>query len=241
MTKQLRPLLFQAKEHADLQTEHCFAVKTGALLPFCNRVGNSDVPINDDDVYKVVSFFGDEPFTWFVESTDIETPKILENHAFKFSVDFPAMQLDLTNVASMQYADGIVIKKIDTQDDIAVWIDVVFKSYGISNVAEFTQYINALLEHATSGLLCFYLAFHNNIPAAASMTITYDDIVALHWVGTLKDYRRKGLGFAASHLPLVDAKANGAKAAVLFASKLGEPVYERIGFAEYARYNVYKL
>ena len=89
------------------------------------------------------------------------------------------------------------------------------------------------------GTLRLYVAYYNGRAAAASMALHHGKIIAMHWIATIPEFRNKGLGFAVTHKPLVDSKANGIEQAVLLASAMGKPVYERIGFKQYAVYNVY--
>ncbi len=63
--------------------------------------------------------------------------------------------------------------------------------------------------------------------------------MGLHLVATLPAYRGKGLGYAVSQKPLIDAQQRGASHAILLASEMGKPVYQKIGFKEYALCNVY--
>jgi len=58
-------------------------------------------------------------------------------------------------------------------------------------------------------------------------------------LGTIPAYRKRGLGFAVSRHALVEAKKNGYKTALLFASVMGKPLYEKIGFREYALYKFF--
>jgi hypothetical protein len=49
-----------------------------------------------------------------------------------------------------------------------------------------------------------------------------------------------GIGTAMTVIPLLYAKDNGYNIGVLQASEAGEPVYRKIGFEEYCRFNVYR-
>ncbi len=66
----------------------------------------------------------------------------------------------------------------------------------------------------------------------ASMTYTTSDVVGLHFVGVPQKSRNKGIGKLISSIPLYYYKQLGYKYGVLRASKLGYPVYCRIGFKE---------
>jgi GNAT superfamily N-acetyltransferase len=49
-------------------------------------------------------------------------------------------------------------------------------------------------------------------------------------VGTIPSARGLGIGAAITLKPLLDARAQGYRYGVLFATEMGQPVYERIGF-----------
>jgi predicted GNAT family acetyltransferase len=149
------------------------------------------------------------------------------------------MHIDLQKVQPVVY-DSITVKEITEPSDLETWIDIIVKSYG-TNAAEFTKFIQYISDNAAPTALHFYTAYYQDIPAAASMVIRSGTTIALHWVGTLPEYRGKGLGYAVSHTPLIDAKHNHATHAVLFASTMGKPIYERLGFRKYALYDVYGL
>lgn len=78
-------------------------------------------------------------------------------------------------------------------------------------------------------------------PVATTMSVYNQDVVAVHWLGTLPEYRRRGIGYAITHKSLLDAYKQRCREAVLFGSVLGKSVYERIGFRVYAIYNTYGL
>jgi len=236
MMKLLYPLLFVIND-SFFKVEHAFATKTGALLPFCNRAGNIS-PINTEDINQIKKYFDSMPFRWFIESTDTESIQLLEQNGLEFKIAFPAMKMPLSNIKKVNY-DHIEVKEINSSD-LSVWIAIVLKSYNIES-PEFKKFIEYQVKHAAPDVLHFYLASYKGTIAAASMTITFEDVVSLQWVGTLPEYRNKGLGYAVSHQPLVDAQNRGYNTAVLFASQLGKPVYERLGFEQYAVYNTYGL
>ena len=86
----------------------------------------------------------------------------------------------------------------------------------------------------------FYVGYYKNEPCAASMLILRKDITDIHWVGTLPAYRKKGIGHAISHWPLHDIK-NKVTNAILFASEMGKPLYESMGFITVAESQVYEV
>ncbi|MEU5381488.1 MULTISPECIES: GNAT family N-acetyltransferase [unclassified Streptomyces] len=76
----------------------------------------------------------------------------------------------------------------------------------------------------------FYLAEVDGVPVGTGMTSVSGDLLGIFNVSTLPHYRRRGYGRAVT-IELVRAgHAAGATTAYLYASKMGEPVYESVGF-----------
>lgn len=87
--------------------------------------------------------------------------------------------------------------------------------------------------------LTWFLARVNGQAAAAAMVLASQSIAGIYWVGTRPDLRGRALGEACTRVATNHAFACGARAVVLQASRLGAPVYSRIGFREITRYPWY--
>ena len=85
-----------------------------------------------------------------------------------------------------------------------------------------------------------YIGYFQGIPAAVGMALNHGNIATLHWIGTLPEYRKKGLGTAITLKALHDLQAAGCTHALLLSSALGKPIYERMGFKQYMLYHMYK-
>jgi GNAT superfamily N-acetyltransferase len=72
--------------------------------------------------------------------------------------------------------------------------------------------------------------------AVACSTMFLDGKVAGLWhITTLERARRRGIGAAMTIAPLADARGLGYSTAILYASEMGEPLYQRLGFRELLR------
>jgi ribosomal protein S18 acetylase RimI-like enzyme len=65
---------------------------------------------------------------------------------------------------------------------------------------------------------------------ACNIVVEGGGIASVWGIATLPETRRKGIGAAITLGPLLDSRAAGYRYAGLFATELGAPVYERIGF-----------
>lgn len=222
----------------DFQTEHCFVMKSGVDYPFGNRICNWENP-SDDEIDQVLGYMRRTPCYWFVDAKDTETIRSVQKKGLRQSSEYPAMAIDLRQVKPIAYPPEVEVRKITNQADVITWISIVARAFPLSGKG-FTTFVRYILKRAKPGIVNLYLAYFNGVPVASNMTIRHGDVVSVHWIATLQDYRGKGIGTAVSHKPLLDARAAGCKQAILFATEMGKPVYAKLGYKEYAHYKVFK-
>lgn len=92
----------------------------------------------------------------------------------------------------------------------------------------------ALLE---SPKVRLYLGRIDGEAVGTSMMFLSSGVAGLYQVEVSPEHRRRGIGTAMTLAPMEDARQLGYRIAVLQASKMGEPVYRKIGFKSYFRYN----
>jgi GNAT superfamily N-acetyltransferase len=150
------------------------------------------------------------------------------------------MAVDLRQVSLCILDDNITVKQLTEQEEIlAIWVTVAATAFGIS-LPDFKKFIEYLLSAEEGRRVQFYVAYYRGIPAATAMLILRDGVADMHWVGTLVEYRRKGLGYAISCYPLQKVKAM-VDTVVLFASEMGRSVYEKMGFSVVEFCRVYSV
>jgi hypothetical protein len=222
----------------DFKTENCFASQSNCNLARFNRAYHINT-FSDEEVEAIKIEFGRVPFTWTVQAGDFYAESMLEKHEFiKYPHPFSGMKADIKNITDEIYAPHITIKEIDQGNDIDKLVDIISVSHSIPEKDELRKGINSLLIKGSVSVK-LYLGFYEDVACAASIIIYHKDIVTLHMIGTLPEYRSKGLGYAVTHKPLVDAALNGINQAVLMASSMGQSLYKKMGFEEYAQYHVY--
>ena len=81
-----------------------------------------------------------------------------------------------------------------------------------------------------SGRITFYLAELDGVPVGTGMTATSGDLTGIFNITTLPGYRQRGYGRAVTVEMVRAGFAAGAGTAYLYASRMGEPVYQSVGF-----------
>jgi GNAT superfamily N-acetyltransferase len=78
-------------------------------------------------------------------------------------------------------------------------------------------------------------------PVASSRLILGAGVAGIYGVGTVPEARRRGIGAAMTHVPLLQARALGYRIATLHPSPMGLGSYRRLGFEEYCFLDRYVL
>lgn len=81
-----------------------------------------------------------------------------------------------------------------------------------------------------------YVGYLEGEPVAVSSLVMAAGLAGIYAVATLPAARRRGIGAAMTLHAMAEGKRRGARHAVLQATPMGLPVYERLGFAQVHEY-----
>jgi hypothetical protein len=182
---------------------------------------------------------GELPCDWIVgpRSCPLNLSEYLEKHNLKKQYSMAGMAIDLPSLKTkIALPDNIQIEIVDTKDKLELWAAVVSKALWKGEPFEACLFEDLIHDPNFE----FYLAFHKNEAVASSMLILSSGVAEINMVSTIKNYEKRGIGSAMTLTPLLVARERGYKFGVLQASVPGEPVYLKIGFKEYCRFNVYR-
>ena len=192
------------------------------IAQLCFKMENGEIP--NEWVVGPRSFPSD--LGYYLEKNNI----IKQSSMTGMAIDIKKMDLTLT------IPDNLYIELVDTKSKMLVWTDVV--SRGLWNGETFES---CLFENLISNPnYKFYIAYLNGEAVASSMLMLSHNVAGIDMVSTIRKYQGMGIGTAMTVTPLLYAKDKGYNIGVLQASEAGEPVYRKIGFEEYCRFDVYK-
>jgi GNAT superfamily N-acetyltransferase len=167
--------------------------------------------------------------------------KYLTAHGFTYSGEGPCMAIDLQKLEERHTApDGFRIMEIRDYTGLKKWCHIKVKGFGQSADME-----PALLEWMATDLglkqpMKLYLGLLNGWPVSTSAYFLGAGVAGIYSVATLPEARGRGIGYAMTLHPLLEARRLGYRAGVLQASAMGLPVYRKMGFKEYGRVAGYR-
>ncbi|BFV59242.1 hypothetical protein KCMC57_up43460 [Kitasatospora sp. CMC57] len=126
-------------------------------------------------------------------------------------------------------ANGVTVTEVHGADELAAVERVVVDGFPIEARQPWQRGV-----HLPPGLLAesgyrAWLGRVDGAPAAACMTYDNGETVGVYWVAVLPEFRSKGLGRAVLSPALV---AQAGRVTTLVATRLGQPLYQRLGFVE---------
>jgi ribosomal protein S18 acetylase RimI-like enzyme len=143
-------------------------------------------------------------------------------------------------IPSKDLPAGVTLKPIVDATGAAEFASVVIDSYqSLGMPKETGEFMFETPERMLRPYNYFVVAYLDEKPVSAAMIIFSHSIAGIYWVGTLESARKKGLGEACTVMVTNEAFRRGASCVILQASQFGEPIYRRLGFQEFTRYQWY--
>lgn len=147
----------------------------------------------------------------------------------------PCMVADLQqmNEAALSAVPlGFVIEEVRDEKMLLDFKRVFVETYGIPDWAG-QGWVDATL-HAGIGRTPWkmFVGYLNGTAVATNMLFNGGGVASVYAVATLPSAQRQGIGGAITLKPLLEARHMGYRYAVLFATEMGVPVYERLGFRQ---------
>jgi membrane protein YdbS with pleckstrin-like domain/GNAT superfamily N-acetyltransferase len=184
------------------------------------------------------------PLTWWVGPADrprglerLLRGAGLERHAVR-----AALWADLERLAVPELAPGgLRIVPVRDAERLAAFARVVAPGAAPPDPGR-----RRFLELAAPALLAegaplrLYVGMLGGEPVGAVVLAVGGGVVGLHDLCTLEAYRGRGVGTALAAQPLLDAREEGARTAVVQAPPGQEGILARLGFTPYGRYTAYR-
>ncbi len=189
------------------------------------------------------------PFSWWVGPTstpDTLCEVLISRGMTQAPFDTPGMAIDLRvlNEQLLEKAtrrSKTVVQRVQTKTELKEWVGIAGKVFGLTpkTVEAFYEMHSPHIGHRAKGDVVDYIAFIEGEPVGVSYLAYSAGVVGLYSVGTLNDYRGKGIGTAVSLAPLLEAKQQGYEIGTLQAAQMAINLYIRMGFKTCCQFKTY--
>ena len=259
-TRGLRPVAYNAKhmDPVDYNFMHAIASfaatsKTGEV--FENRdmlLTNTRAPVAEFNqaflkrpdyklsraLDKVIAYYEHAglPFCLQFPSEHASVGAELEARGFTPAEPIPGMVISPLAV-SVAKAEDLTIRQATDGAVLADFQRTAFESFGYPVELAALALTEELMRLPHAALFVGYVG---DEPACCSALVITGDMAGIYWVGTRERHRRRGLGAAMTAHAVEVGRERGCRVASLEASRLGAPVYRRMGFTttrHYLRFN----
>lgn len=182
------------------------------------------------------------PVMWWIGSTTqpLDLGQRLRNRGF-YLEQMPGMAVNLHTLPDNTIVpENFHIARVRDTNTLHHWVKVNAAPY------DFLDYINdaffkCYLQHGFDDAVSLrnYIGWLDDTPVACSTLFLGAGVAGIYSVATLPHARHKGIGTAMTLYPLLAARAEGYHIGVLSASQMGLSIYQKMGFQEYCKTNMY--
>jgi ribosomal protein S18 acetylase RimI-like enzyme len=204
--------------------------------PLFNAVLEADIEPGqvDDAIDAVCAFFGERamPWNWTVwpKAKPADLGEHLLRRGFTLSYEMPGMAKDL-RAYEPRPLDNCVREASDAAS-FDLWNRAVVRAFGLMpEAAEFFGGMSPLAGQPGAPIRCFS-AFDGDQVVSVGMVCYVAGVAGLYCIGTMPEARRRGFGEKIMHACLSAAVEDGYDTAILHSSRMGLPMYEKLGFEE---------
>jgi hypothetical protein len=209
----------------------------GSPSPFGNVVVMRR-PLDRDEwdtaARRMHDFFGDRPGGTFLVFSAWPTPDL---RPLDFGrIGHPPVMFRPAGPAAVPEIDGFVVRAVDDAAGAEAWEHVMVHGYPVGELQPFTPGCllpeRALVERRWRHLV----GYLDGTPVATGSAFVGPEHVHVEFISALADARGRGIGYA---MTAATSNVEASRPAMLIASDLGKPTYDRLGYLTLSRFTLW--
>lgn len=178
------------------------------------------------------------PMLWLIGPST--RPSDLSAHLIGFGLthmaDDSAMAIDLQTLPmNLHVPTGFTSEAVDDLGTLRTWCGFTDQTV----VADALFAWGQTLGFAPEREIVHFLGRLDGRPVATATLVLGGGVAGIYNVMTVPDAQRRGIGALMTVRPLAVARARGYRLGILQSSKMGYPLYRRLGFQDYCRIGIY--
>jgi ribosomal protein S18 acetylase RimI-like enzyme len=176
-------------------------------------------------------------FTWWLmpDLVRADWERQLLPYGFRLNDDAPGMAVDLQNLDREQSGPPrFTVESVSDHDTLKVWTRTFVAGFQQPPESE-AGIFNMMSGLGLAWPVRNYLGYLDGKPVATSHVCLGAGVAGIHFVSTLPEARRLGIGAAMTLTPLREAERLGYRIATLASTAMAFKVYERLGFRQVCR------
>lgn len=212
-------------------------VITNTILPVSNDVGI-------DAIRRAVAVYdevGHHPSIQTRDHADAALEPQLAADGWEIAIKLPGMVLD-SRGPDADPPVGVAIRTVATEHDREAWLEAGLGGFASDEMdREALRSVASHLGAVTGGSVMSFYGLTDDRPVATAQVFVDPEsrFGVVGWVGTLPEYRRRGIGRAVTRVAANAGFDMGAELVGLQATSAGFPIYEKLGFRTISSYKVW--
>lgn len=168
------------------------------------------------------------PFLWWATPSTMtpEIDAVLRDRGIAPSPE-PGMHVDLAGEVDPRLRTGVDVSPSPVTEEL---VEVMASGFGFP--AFVVEPLRLALADVGPEALFHVVARVDGVAVSAGSAFITGQTVGIYNIATIESARRRGLGYAVTATLMNLARRRGCSEAVLMASEMGRPTYERLGFVE---------
>ncbi len=163
----------------------------------------------------------------------------LKRRGFMLVDRYTVMSCDMQGLQP-ELPEGLNIRDVREMKAFRDWLRLYTICFGLSDGVEeatLNQRYGQFLDQSLP--VRHYVGYYNERPVATASVMLDSEVAGIYNITTAPEARGRGFGGALTSHAMSYGKQNGCRYATLQATKLGRPVYERLGFVGHGGSDVY--
>jgi len=192
---------------------------------------------------EAITWFDGRPFSWWISPGDRpdDLGSTLESLGLVAAEGELAMACELRGIDPGAEAAALQVRRVRAADELETYARLLAALWDPldAGVIRFYREGGPHLLSADCPLRLYLGSWEGTPVATAELTVA-GAAVGLYNISTHPDHRGRGIGSAMTRLPLLEARDEGHRLAVLQAAPAGVGIYRRVGFEPFGEILEYK-